>query len=74
MKKQSKKYNQAKSKLPQEKQSKLDAINLCKEISTAKFDESVEVAFSWGIDTKKPIKLNLKLKIKLLTVFSFTLR
>jgi len=52
MKKQSKKYNQAKSKLPQEKQSKLDAINLCKEISTAKFDESVDVAFSLGIDTK----------------------
>jgi len=52
MKKQSKKYNQAKSKLSQEKQSKLDAINLCKEISTAKFDESVDVAFSLGIDTK----------------------
>ena len=52
MKKQSKKYTEAKTKLPNEKQSKLNAIKLCKDISSAKFDESVDIAFSLGIDTK----------------------
>ncbi|MDA2969486.1 MAG: 50S ribosomal protein L1 [Actinomycetota bacterium] len=52
MKKQSKNYVEAKSKTPKEKLSSINAIKLCKEIATAKFDESVDIAFSLGIDTK----------------------
>ena len=52
MKKQSKNYVEAKSKTPEEKLSSINAIKLCKEIATAKFDESVDIAFSLGIDTK----------------------
>jgi len=52
MKKYGKKYNKAKSNIPTSKQNKVEAIRHCKENSTAKFDESVDVAFSLGIDTK----------------------
>ena len=52
MKKIGKKYKLAKEALPSEKQSKTDAISLCKNNATANFDESVDVAFSLGIDTK----------------------
>ena len=46
MKKYGKKYNKAKSNIPTSKQNKVEAIRHCKENSTAKFDESVDVAFS----------------------------
>ena len=52
MKKIGKKYKLAKEVMPSEKQSKTDAISLCKNNATANFDESVDVAFSLGIDTK----------------------
>jgi large subunit ribosomal protein L1 len=52
MKKIGKKYKLAKEAMPSEKQSKTDAISLCKNNATANFDESVDVAFSLGIDTK----------------------
>ena len=52
MKKIGKKYKLAKEVMPSGKQSKTDAISLCKNNATANFDESVDVAFSLGIDTK----------------------
>ena len=52
MKKIGKKYKLAKEAIPSEKQSKSDAIILCKNNAPANFDESVDVAFSLGIDTK----------------------
>ena len=52
MKKIGKKYKSAKKAIPAEKQSKLEAISLCKNNAPANFDESVDVAFSLGIDPK----------------------
>ena len=52
MKKIGKKYKLAKEAIPAEKQSKLGAISLCKNNAPANFDESVDVAFSLGIDPK----------------------
>ena len=52
MKKIGKKYKSAKEAIPAEKQSKSEAISLCKSIAPANFDESVDVAFSLGIDPK----------------------
>ena len=52
MKKIGKKYKSAKEAIPAEKQSKSEAISLCKNNAPANFDESVDVAFSLGIDTK----------------------
>ena len=52
MKKHGKKYIQAKEKISDIKQSKLEAIKICKEVATAKFDESIDVSFSLGIDPK----------------------
>ena len=52
MKKYSKKHTQSQSVIPTDEISKEEAIKLCKEIATAKFDESVDVAFSLGIDPK----------------------
>ena len=52
MKKIGKKYKSAKEAIPAEKQSKLEAISLCKNNAPANFDESVDVAFSLGIDPK----------------------
>ena len=52
MKKIGKKYKLAKEAMPSEMQSKTDAISLCKNNATANFDESVDIAFSLGIDTK----------------------
>ena len=54
MKKQSKKYTEAVSKIEKGKlYSAVDAIKLAKETSTAKFDASVEVAMKLNLDTKK---------------------
>jgi large subunit ribosomal protein L1 len=47
-----KKYKSAKEAISAEKQSKSEAISLCKNIASANFDESVDVAFSLGIDPK----------------------
>ena len=52
MKKIGEKYKSAKEAIPAEKQSKSEAISLCKNNAPANFDESVDVAFSLGIDTK----------------------
>ena len=52
MKKHGKKYIQAKEKISDIKQSKLEAIKICKEVATAKFDESIDASFSLGIDPK----------------------
>ena len=52
MKKIGKKYKSAKEAIPAEKQSKSEAISLCKKNAPANFDESVDVAFSLGIDPK----------------------
>ena len=52
MKKIGKKYKIAKESIPSEKQSISVAISLCKNNAPANFDESVDVAFSLGIDTK----------------------
>jgi len=52
MKKYSKKHTQSQSVIPTGEMSKAEAIKLCKEIATAKFDESIDVAFSLGIDPK----------------------
>ena len=54
MKKQSKKYTEAVSKIEKNKlYSAVDAIKLAKETSIAKFDASVEVAMKLNLDTKK---------------------
>lgn len=54
MKKKSKNYMNMISKLEKGKEySKEEAINLVKEVSSTKFDSSVEVAFRLNIDTKK---------------------
>jgi len=52
MKKYGKRYNQVKENISNEEMSKEDSLNLCKESSTAKFDESVDVVFSLGIDVE----------------------
>ena len=52
MKKYGKRYNQVKENISNEEMSKEDSLNLCKESSTAKFDESVDVVFSLGIDAE----------------------
>ena len=52
MKKYSKKHTKSQSVIPADEISKEEAIKLCKEIATAKFDESIDVAFSLGIDPK----------------------
>ena len=52
MKKIGKKYKSAKEAIPAENQSKSEAISLCKNNAPANFDESVDVAFSLGIDPK----------------------
>ncbi len=50
MKKYGKRYNQAKENISETEMSKEDSLNICKENATAKFDESVDVVFSLGID------------------------
>ena len=52
MKKHGKKYTQAKEKISETKQSKSEAIKTCQEVASAKFDESIDVSFSLGIDPK----------------------
>jgi|TARA_B110000438_G_scaffold269480_1_gene285902 large subunit ribosomal protein L1 len=52
MKKYGKKYNDVKTNMPDSKQGLLDALIVCKENSTANFDESIDVVFSLGLDTK----------------------
>ena len=46
MKKHGKKYVQAKEKISETKQSKSEAIQTCKEVASAKFDESIDASFS----------------------------
>ncbi|SFJ37541.1 50S ribosomal protein L1 [Thermoflavimicrobium dichotomicum] len=54
MAKHGKKYLEALGKVDREKQyDPKEALELVKSISTAKFDETVEVAFRLGIDTKR---------------------
>ena len=53
MSKMTKNQRAAAEKLPQEPVAPLAAMNLVKEISTAKFDETVEGHFRLGIDTRK---------------------
>ena len=50
MKKYGKRYKQAKENISQTEFSKEESLNICKENATAKFDESVDVVFSLGID------------------------
>jgi len=52
MKKYGKRYNQAKENISDSQMSKEDSLKLCKESATAKFDESIDVVFSLGIDTE----------------------
>ena len=52
MKKYGKKYNEVKKNMPESKQGLSEAITICKDNSTANFDESIDVAFSLGLDTK----------------------
>ena len=54
MKKRSKKYNEAVSKIEKNKlYSKEEAVKLVKETSTSSFDGSVEIAMRLNLDTKK---------------------
>jgi large subunit ribosomal protein L1 len=53
MAKKSKNYRNAVAKLPEGPIAPLEAAALAKEISKTKFDESVEVHFRLGIDTRK---------------------
>ena len=50
MKKYGKRYKQAKENISQTELSKEESLNICKQNATAKFDESVDVVFSLGID------------------------
>lgn len=52
MKKYGKRYNQSKENISDSQMSKEDSLKLCKESATAKFDESIDVVFSLGIDTE----------------------
>ena len=54
MKKQGKRYKAIKKQIPEEKQNILDALKICKETASAKFDESIDVVFSLNLDTKDP--------------------
>ena len=50
MKKYGKRYKEAKENISQTAMSKEESLSICKENATAKFDESVDVVFSLGID------------------------
>ena len=50
MKKYGKRYKEAKVNISQTAMSKEESLSICKENATAKFDESVDVVFSLGID------------------------
>ena len=52
MKKYGKRYNKAKENISDIELSKEESLNKCKENATAKFDESVDVVFSLGIDAE----------------------
>ena len=72
MKKRSKKYTEAISKVDKNKvYSKEEAVKLVKETAIAKFDSSIEVAMKLNLDTKKLINnyvelfLYLKVLVKL---------
>ena len=50
MKKYGKRYKEAKENISQTAMSKEESLSICKENATSKFDESVDVVFSLGID------------------------
>ncbi len=50
MKKYGKRYKEAKENISETEMSKEESLSICKENATAKFDESVDVVFSLGID------------------------
>ncbi len=50
MKKYGKRYKEAKENISQTAMSKEESLSICKENAKAKFDESVDVVFSLGID------------------------
>ena len=54
MKKQGKRYKAIKNQIPEEKQEISNALKICKETASAKFDESIDVVFSLNLDTKDP--------------------
>jgi large subunit ribosomal protein L1 len=54
MAKRAKNYRSAKEKVQQEEYNLDEAISLLKEIKTAKFDESVDIAMRLGVDPKYP--------------------
>jgi len=54
MAKRAKSYRNAKEKIQQEEYNLEEAISLLKEIKTAKFDESVDIAMRLGVDPKYP--------------------
>ena len=53
MAKLSKKYREAAEKVKDQEYTPIEAFELLKEISSAKFDETVEAHFRLGIDTRK---------------------
>ena len=53
MKKRSKSYRAAEEKVGKEVYAPIDAMKMVKEISTAKFDETITVDFRLGIDTRQ---------------------
>ena len=64
MKKYGKNYNKAKSNIPTSKQTKVEAIKHCKENSTAKFDESVDLSFQINNKQKKG-EINIRTVVNL---------
>ena len=53
MAKKSKAYREAIAKVPSEAVAPLEAMKVVKEVATKKFDETVEVHFRLGIDTRQ---------------------
>ena len=53
MKKRSKSYRAAEEKVGKEVYAPIDAMKMVKEVSTAKFDETITVDFRLGIDTRQ---------------------
>ena len=57
MKKRSKRFRELQEKVDQEKiYHPLEALKLVKELSSAKFDETVDVAMKLGVDPARPTR------------------